>query len=788
MVETAEEIQELLRLEKVAADKEGRAIRLGPEIPEPDIEPAPSPKALKLATTIGLRPLGIPADAVTVETGASGRPTVVESRGEKFFKPGSTPFRQGFRTESERIKAQQVGAVQGIHEGDLIKEGSIILTTKAGKPIARFTKKQVEERKVDIQDRIDVGQFVVPVKGPKGKTILLLPAEVEKLNSKTGEDKFKFAVKIGLVPKGAKFIDTGGKGIQFIPKFAATQAERLRIKAVNSEIAKQNRIIEAQNRQIATLNTKADQTRTVLNKSHADIKPREKTNLATNIFRFLTPWREEAGETFLTHAKSWPKRTLATFNQNISGPTGNQTELKKQFDDYAASPNWLKALSDQPVILDKGSGQYLQLAIGYGPAVGPKKGVVDKGRKLVQTLGPKEAGMSESAFKVFVRARGKTPNLTPAQHKINEAAKTKFNWKQITEIARKKRIKDKRSLLRSVNIKASAKAKLEASHKIRPSTAKARELKRLNREARRLGHKINEAIKPVPAVSPKTIPVAITSTATLELTKLKTQTAAQAATRLQQSHATATLLATSPQTLTEILSQVSPQTATELLNQTETDIKTLPLTQTQQKTLTETLTQVQTLTETQTAQETATQTKTEAQQKVKTQTVSVPQSPTAPKGKTPGKPKAPEKTGKPTRERVPSPTIRIPKPKQEKANRRQIKAAKGAIAFRTGQLNNKDVWRVIMWPYRQVDMVTVLGRTPQGAVAVRGPESARRTAIKIGRAPSKKLQIDMGFQDVTVTPLGEKRIGLDFKPDPKLETKLPLTVTGTGKAFPLEDK
>ena len=617
MGETAEEIQEKLRLEKVAADKEGRAVRLGPEIPEPDIEPAvgiPSPRARALIT---------------------------------------------------KIRAPEV---------------------------------EPEPRRV---------RLVTP------------------------------------------------------PVSAAATPRELGFKAV------------------------------------PEVK---KTSFIKTAFQAVTPWQEQAGETFVGHMKTWPKRTLDTFKVNISGKIPAQDKLKADLESYNRSNVFIKMLGDPPAVFDKGSGKYLQLAIGYGPAGGARKGVIQNGKKLVQTLGPKEAGMSRAMFERFIKARVQNPTITPAAFKTQEA--TKVSWKTLSEAIRKGKIKSKRDAA-----KLATKPKEPAKKLTRSEASRARIAER------RIERKIDAAIRtPAPTVGSKALAGIVTEGISLQVSKWLKMSPAQAAKSISDSKMAAGAVVAEPQSMVVILGNMQPEVAIDLMNDTAAQVRTMPLTAEEMETAIQQVVDVDTkvITETaiqtaneakaegatdtqvkqQVAQQVATQTETLTDTEVKTKVQQKVEAITEQAVKTKvatGTGVRSGKSSKPTKSKV-MPRPRIPKPKQEKANRRQIKAAKGAIAFRTGELNKKDVWRVIMWPYRQVDMVTVLGRTPQGAVAVRGPESARRTAIKIGRAPSKELMIDMGFQDVTVTPLGEKNIKLGFKPDPKLETTLPLTVTGTGKAFPLEDK
>jgi len=131
----------------------------------------------------------------------------------------------------------------------------------------------------------------------------------------------------------------------------------------------------------------------------------------------------------------------------------------------------------------------------------------------------------------------------------------------------------------------------------------------------------------------------------------------------------------------------------------------------------------------------------------------------------------------------PKPPIRIPTEAENKANRQRVLEAGGAIAWRQGKIGGKDRWDTIVNPYsKDADYVMVLGDKPEGATIVaRGVGSAYATAQMLrGKPPSKVVTVDSGFQDITITPKGEKRISLHFTPDPKGLTKGDITIGRPG--------
>ena len=128
-----------------------------------------------------------------------------------------------------------------------------------------------------------------------------------------------------------------------------------------------------------------------------------------------------------------------------------------------------------------------------------------------------------------------------------------------------------------------------------------------------------------------------------------------------------------------------------------------------------------------------------------------------------------------------APIIKMPKPilrprpdKSDKEKRKAISKGKGAFAFRMGEVGEgKDVWYTYVEPYNKPEhRIVVIGKAPKGALVVRGPGSAIKTAqVLRGKALAEKRTDDIGFMDAIFEPiLRRKGIRLSFKPDPKGET------------------
>lgn len=123
--------------------------------------------------------------------------------------------------------------------------------------------------------------------------------------------------------------------------------------------------------------------------------------------------------------------------------------------------------------------------------------------------------------------------------------------------------------------------------------------------------------------------------------------------------------------------------------------------------------------------------------------------------------------------------IVMPKPSGgDKEDRKKIKESDGAIAWRQGEVNGKDVWHVIMYPYKTIaDHVTVIGKKPSNTTLIKGPGSAYQTVkLRYGKAPSRRVTGDIGIFDFYIEPKGERSIGIGFKTDTKLQTRGDITI------------
>ena len=128
--------------------------------------------------------------------------------------------------------------------------------------------------------------------------------------------------------------------------------------------------------------------------------------------------------------------------------------------------------------------------------------------------------------------------------------------------------------------------------------------------------------------------------------------------------------------------------------------------------------------------------------------------------------------------KVPPPLPPLPKGASNKEKRERISQSTGAVAWRQGELRGKDIWHVIMHPYQsERDYLSVIGKKPSNTTVVKGPGSAFQTIkLRFGKPPVRKVTGDIGFMDFFIEPKGGNKIGIGFKPDPKLETTGDITI------------
>lgn len=127
----------------------------------------------------------------------------------------------------------------------------------------------------------------------------------------------------------------------------------------------------------------------------------------------------------------------------------------------------------------------------------------------------------------------------------------------------------------------------------------------------------------------------------------------------------------------------------------------------------------------------------------------------------------------------------------DRETRRMILKARGAIAWRMGELKGRDVWDVVTAPYTyEENYVRVVGRKPTGAVIIKGPGSARKTArVLYGHRIKNPTVVNTpGLFAVRLIPISNRKgISISFIKDVELTKKIG-SIGGRGNVFPLEKK
>lgn len=172
--------------------------------------------------------------------------------------------------------------------------------------------------------------------------------------------------------------------------------------------------------------------------------------LGAYVFEFITPWREDKGETYWDMVKT-----------SIAGKeTRTQEELKATYESELNSLKIIDVLFGKSVVYNKETDTYHGISIGYGPIIGgnvplqtrvPKFGpatvskaldkvddvliAADKAEldllmqklpprvpKFRPTMGAKDVDMSEDMFARFIKARVANPGLEASLFKAMEKA------------------------------------------------------------------------------------------------------------------------------------------------------------------------------------------------------------------------------------------------------------------------------------------------------------------------------------------------------------------------------
>lgn len=144
-------------------------------------------------------------------------------------------------------------------------------------------------------------------------------------------------------------------------------------------------------------------------------EPQEINKIADNIWKAITPWAEDKGETFQDYVKNFPSYLAAYYTE----PT--QEELAEGYQAFEESPLWYKLVFHGGVInpITKDSdGKYGRIIQGEAPMISAASGGLNVAKqafskiKPLLIVAPIETGLSDAAYLRFLNARVTNPNLS----------------------------------------------------------------------------------------------------------------------------------------------------------------------------------------------------------------------------------------------------------------------------------------------------------------------------------------------------------------------------------------
>lgn len=528
----------------------------------------------------------------------------------------------------------------------------------------------------------------------------------------------------------------------------------------------------------------------------ATYKPPAKVSIPQTIWRYLTPWAEESGDTFISYMQGYPARVAAdykgrvdTFKTDISmvgkpeaqqaAILAKQADLQAQHTVYQNSPTWAKLLSGPTVSYDSKTGLYSPILAGVPPDAIPagkiRKVAQTTTQKILKTLAPQDVGMGPAQYKRFITARGRNPSLSPDAFKAKEAvaatqkANVKVNWNQVSNEVRKakeaKRLQEiiaapKKPTVTRIPAKKRPPARLSPQDRqnaerqatrVAANIRKRRELiekynwprtaQEVKDQARK---KALERAKATPRVGAIPIPMPTPNgkrETENQLSRWAKANPTTAAREIADTNMGTVMAVAAPAEFQQIVRKASPAARTQVLAAVSTEVK--------EAVQTGTATEVQQAAETaikeqtKQAQKQATAVKEAVKQAAK---IAVKRPPT----------KAPTKP--PTAKR---PTKRAPRKPTE---RKVKKPGKVNIVFRGNKsktLSDKDIMGAVAWrqgivyvvllsPYHQDDL-WFSAKKPTGVRVAKDQRGAYKTIQAIGgKIPAGDKTVRLGFQTITI--------------------------------------
>lgn len=201
--------------------KEGKELLSSTPYPKDTSEPEPSTRRRNVyhgepgeQTTTRLQDINPPKSAKLVEKTANNEPAVYQKDNTRYYAPGSTMYKMGFRTNEEYRRAQLRGASYGVHQGNLVPDNTIIMTDRNGKPLMRVTLEDLSKRgyQFALANQFAKGWYRYSVMDYEGKEVLLTPRQVEKIYNASDRQQFEYLLQAGILPGGTEYVGPDKKG------------------------------------------------------------------------------------------------------------------------------------------------------------------------------------------------------------------------------------------------------------------------------------------------------------------------------------------------------------------------------------------------------------------------------------------------------------------------------------------------------------------------------------------------------------------------------------------------
>lgn len=516
-------------------------------------------------------------------------------------------------------------------------------------------------------------------------------------------------------------------------------------------------------------------------------------------WRSLTPWTEEAGDTFASHVKGWPGRVADDWRNTFQRRRPpDQATLQAQFEAEQSAPRWLRLLLGNTVTRHR-DGTFSPIVVGVvdlpvGPAGVARGGsaarrIVEVVRRTARTLGPDDVRMTPGQFTRFVQARVRDPKLTPEAFKASEAIETvtkrglNVDWDLLARDVARGEVNNADDVARWISRNARpappppgagaspAQLAREAARKGTTQTDIEKMVKAFDASVK--AKQLSQArlgVLPIftPYLNPNTGPAStwrpfkpgqLTEAAIRRLNEGWSNIEANEAIRQMTDSNLAEIAAvSSPETIIrgwqnaapgwrrKLIETVSPAVGEAIQTANAEEVKVAA-----QESV---AASVAVSTVIQTATETTTAAITEAP-------------PARPPRRAPRRPAAPPAG---VAAGVPLPP-RFAVVKGRKERRRRVGLRPGPVAWRQGF-----IWITASPPFQTQADVTFSRRKPAGVRIVSGPGSAAKSIRRLGGDPDVALKIDLGIVDIELTAKGRKKPRLRFKADPKQRTRGDITV------------